>query len=297
MASLADIRKSIRSVKSTHKITGAMKLVAASKLRRAQDAILAARPYAIEVAQTIRRVAASVPTEEGEAPHPLLEKRRQPKRVLLVVLSSDRGLCGSFNVNALRLAERFIEEHKDDWDVLEIASMGRRARDHFAKKKQNTVRNFEDVYKDLTFRKATDIADGLAEEYEKTDLDAVYLVYSEFKNAISQELKVVQVLPVEPLDDAAEGAEAAVVADYLYEESLEGVLDRLVPRYLAVQIWRALLESSASEHGARMTAMASATKNAKEIVDRLTLQYNRARQAAITSELMEIISGAEALNG
>ncbi len=296
MASLSDIRKSIRSVKSTQKITAAMKMVAASKLRRAQDAIIAARPYAIEVADTIQRVATGVPTEEGAAPHPLLEKHRDPKRVLLVVLSSDRGLCGSFNVNALRLAERFIEEHKNDWEALEVATMGRRGRDHFRKKKQHTVRNFEDIYKDLTFRKASDIAAGLAAEYEKHDLDAVYLLYSEFKNAISQELKVVQVLPVEPGPESAEGEGGPAGSDYLYEEDLKSVLNRLVPRYLAVQIWRALLESSASEHGARMTAMASATKSAKDIVDRLTLKYNRARQAAITGELMEIISGAEALN-
>ena len=293
MPSLKAIKNRIRSVKNTQKITSAMKLVAASKLRRAQEAITAARPYAIEVGGLLRRVAASVPTEEGQAPHPLLEARANPQRVLLVVLTSDRGLCGSFNATALRQAEAFIREHRGQYADIEVATIGRRGAEHFRKRKQVTVRDFPGVFEDLTFRRAQEIAEGIAQEYQGRELDAVYLLYSEFKSAISQELQVAPLLPVVeaelPADEAA--------PDYVYESSQTEVLNQLVPRYMAIQVWRALLENSASEHGARMTAMDNASRNAKDMVGSLTLQYNRARQAVITRELMEIIGGAEALNG
>jgi len=292
MASLRDIRNRIKSVKGTQKITGAMKLVAASKLRRAQEAILAARPYALEIGSMLRRVAARVPTEEGKAPHPLLAVH-PPKRVLLVVLSSDRGLCGSFNINILRRAEEAIKEKRVEFEILELASIGRRGRDYFAKRKQATLRDFPGVFENLTFRRATEIAEGLAKEYVEHDLDAVFLLYNEFKSAISQEVVVQPLLPI--VEEELPAGETA--GEYIFEPNTEEVLDRLVPRYMATIIWRVLLESSASEHGARMTAMDNATRNASELVDSLTLQYNRARQAAITRELMEIIGGAEALNG
>jgi F-type H+-transporting ATPase subunit gamma len=292
MASLRDIRIRIRSVRNTQKITRAMKMVAASKLRRAQDAITTARPYAVELSMLLRRVASRVPTEPGRAPHPLLEVHA-PERVLVVVMTSDRGLCGSFNANILRRGEQFIASERDRFQALEVASIGRRGRDYFRKQKILTTRDFAGVFEDLTFRRATEIAHGLTEEYEKHNLDAVYLLYNRFKSAVSQEVVVDRILPIVaeelPVDHCAQ--------EYLYEADQRQVLDSLVPRYMATGIWRALLESSASEHGARMTAMDNATRNAKELVEKLTLQYNRARQAAITRELMEIIGGAEALNG
>ncbi|MEZ4270207.1 MAG: ATP synthase F1 subunit gamma [Myxococcota bacterium] len=292
MASLRDIRNRIKSVKSTQKITGAMKMVAASKLRRAQEAITAARPYALELGSMLRRVSARVPHEEGRAPHPLLEIHA-PRRVLLVIMTSDRGLCGSFNAGILRRAEIFLKENRERYESLEVATVGRRGHDYFAKRKVATVRNFPGVFEDLTFRRASEIAEGIAAEYVEHDLDAVFLLFNEFKSALNQTVQVVPLLPI--VEEELPPGEGAV--EYIYEPSQKEVLDKLVPRYVATIIWRALLESSASEHGARMTAMGSATKNAKELVDKLTLKYNRARQAAITRELMEIISGAEALNG
>ena len=292
MASLRDIRNRIRTVKNTQKITNAMKLVAASKLRRAQESIESTRPYALELGGLLRRVSARVPHEAGRAPHPLLEVH-EPKRVLLVVLSSDRGLCGSFNVNILRRAERFLEERSGDFEKLEVATIGRRARDYFRKRKIVTMRDFPDIFENLSYRRALEIADGLSKEYMAHDLDAVFLLYNEFKSAMSQKVIVEPVLPVIEEDLPMEEAST----DYIYEPSEAALLDALVPRYVATEIWRALLESSASEHGARMTAMGSASKNAGELVDSLTLKYNRARQTAITGQLMEIISGAEALKG
>jgi F-type H+-transporting ATPase subunit gamma len=217
---------------------------------------------------------------------------REPKRVLLVVMTSDRGLCGSFNSSILRAADRFVKENRDRFETLEVATIGRKGRDYFRKRKIVTVRDYPGVFNDLTFRHASEIASGMADEFVKKDLDAVFLLYNEFKSAISQKVVVEQMLPVDP-QELPEGN----ATDYIYEPSQEALLDKLVPRYVASSVWRALLESMASEHGARMSAMESATKNAKELIDALTLKYNRARQAAITRELMDIVGGAEALNG
>jgi F-type H+-transporting ATPase subunit gamma len=245
----------------------------------------------LEIGSLLRRVSARVPHEEGTAPHALLEVR-PPKRLLLVVLTSDRGLCGAFNVSILRAAEAFLEQNRSKYEFLEIATIGRRGYDYFQKRKVGTVRNFEGVFQDMTFRRATEIAQGLAQEYQENDLDAVFLLYNEFKSAMRQEIVVDPLLPIVE----EELPEGEVAIEHIYERSQGEVLEQLVPRYMATEVWRAMLESSASEHGARMTAMDSATRNARELVDKLTLKYNRARQAAITRELMEIISGAEALN-
>lgn len=293
MASVSDIRKKIRSVQNTEKITAAMKLVAASKLRRAEESIRAARPYATEIGALLRRVAARVSTEEGAAAHPLLATYENPRRVLVMVLTSDRGLCGGFNNTTLRMAERFIEDNRHKWEHVEIATLGRRGADYFKKAKIAPVRNFPGVFDDLSFRRAQEIAEALGKEYVDSDLDAVYLLFNEFKSAVSQVLQVQRVLPVVE-EELPEGEYAS---EYIFEENQASVLERLVPRYVATGVWRALLDSWASEQGARMSAMDSASKNARELVDRLTLEFNRARQAAITRELMEIIGGAEALNG
>jgi F-type H+-transporting ATPase subunit gamma len=292
VASLRDIRKRIKSVKNTQKITGAMKLIAASRLRKAQEAILHARPFALELGSMLRRVATRADTGGGEFAHPLLTVHPTPRRVMLVVITSDRGLAGAFNANILRRAERFIRENKGKYETFEIATIGRKARDHFKKRSLATVRDYSGVFENLTFRRATEIAEGIAEEFVKSDLDAVFLLYNEFKSAIAQQVVVEPLLPI-----VHEELPAGDSVDYIYEPSQHEVLERLVPRYVATLIWRSLLESSAAEHGARMTAMDNAARNAKDIVDALTLQYNRARQATITKELMEVIGGAEALAG
>ncbi|OGQ79428.1 MAG: ATP synthase F1 subunit gamma [Deltaproteobacteria bacterium RIFOXYA12_FULL_58_15] len=289
MPSLRDIRNRIRSVKSTQKITRAMKLVAAAKLRRAQENILAARPYALEIGGLLHRVATRAQGEDGKVPHPLLDVR-EPKRVLLVVMTSDRGMCGGFNSNILRRAERFIHEHEDRFEKMEVASIGKKGREYFRKRGVATVRDFPGVFDDLTFRRATEIAEGMAEEYVKGEFDAVFLLYNEFKSAMSQRVTVESMLPIVH-DELPAGEDI----DYIYEPGQVEVLNQLAPRYVAIEVWRALLESNASEHGARMTAMENATKNAKELIDGLTMQFNRARQAAITKDLMDIVGGSEAL--
>ena len=292
MASLRDIRKRIRSTKSTQKITKAMKLVAASKLKRAQDAITQARPYAIELGTLLSRVAARANAAgDDTAVNPLLEVR-QPQRVLLVVITSDRGSCGAFNSNILRRAERFLVENRERFSTIELATIGRKGRDYFRKRKMSVVRDYPGLLGALTFRRASDIAEGLAQEFVEGKFDAVFLLYNEFRSVISQKVTVQDVLPV-VTEDLPPGENV----DYIYEPSQKGVLDSLVPRYVATLVWRALLESSAAEHGARMTAMDSATKNARDLIEQYTLQYNRARQATITRELMDIVGGAEALNG
>lgn len=292
MASLRDIKKRIKSVKNTQKITSAMKLVAASKLRKAQEAITAQRPYAIELGATLRRVASR--SEQGDASiaaHPLLAVH-EPKNVLLVVITSDRGLCGAFNANIIRRAENFLKEEHGTYAKLEVATIGRKGGDHFKKSDTpDSVQDHPGVFDNLTFREARKIADEVTKRYVEEDLDAVFVLYNEFKSAISQNVTVDRLLPVVE-DELPEGPDV----DYEYEPSQSDVLDQLVPRYVTTILWRALLESSAAEHGARMTAMDNASRNAKELTESLTLKYNRARQAAITMELMDIVGGAEALN-
>jgi len=291
MASLRNIRRRIRPVRSIQKITAAMKMVAASKLRKAQEAIQQARPYAIELASLLHRVAALAADAHGEVPHPLLDLR-EPKRVLLVVITSDRGLCGAFNTNIVRRTEAFVAKSADLYEKIELATIGRRGRDYFKRHATVSVRDFPGVFDNLTFRRATEIAQGLAEEFVRRELDAVFLLYNEFKSAMTQRVTVKTLLPIDH-EQLPIGADI----DYLYEPSQREVLDSLVPRYVATEVWRSLLESAASEHGARMTAMGGATRNASDLADRLTLQYNRARQAAITGELMDIVGGANALKG
>ncbi|MBN1959931.1 MAG: ATP synthase F1 subunit gamma [Deltaproteobacteria bacterium] len=291
MASLREIRKRVRSILSTQKITGAMKLVAASKLRRAQNAILSVRPYANELGAMLQRLATRADSHGSEAAHPLLEMR-EPRRVLLAVMTSDRGLCGAFNINILRQAEHFIREHGSRFEKLTIATIGRKGRDYFTKRKVATLRNYPNVFNELGYHKATNIAEGLCQDFIAHDLDAVYLLYNEFKSAMTQRVVVTDLLPIVHAE-----LPIGEDIDYIYEPNHSAVLNLLVPRYVATIIWRALLESSAAEHGARMTAMDTATQNAKDLVSRLTLLYNRTRQAAITRELMEIVNGAEALKG
>jgi len=287
MPSLKDIRKRIASVKSTQKITRAMNMVAAAKLKRAQTRILELRPYAVKTHEVLSSVAARAGAEEV---HPLLA-RREPKEVMLLVLTSDRGLCGGFNANINRAAERTMKS--PDFGHVSLSVCGRKGRDYFRRRNADIRHEFMGVFERLDWDRAAEIARVIIDEYETKSLDAVYLVYNEFKSAISQKVVVEPLLPIVPLESKGDLAPV----DFIYEPSKRALLDRLLPMYVEVEVYRALLESVASEHGARMTAMDSATKNANEMIDDLTLVYNRARQAAITKELMEIIGGAEALKG
>ena len=289
MPSLRDIRNRIGSVKNTRQITKAMKMVAAAKLRRAQDAITRARPYAVLLEQALQRIAARA-AAEGQSTHPLLASR-PARKAEIVLLTSDRGLAGAFNSNVIRRAQRFVTENGDRFEEILISTMGRKARDFFRARKTPIRKDYAGIHQNANYEKAAEIARELSERFLSGEVDAVFLCYNEFRSAISQNVVVRQFLPIE----TAEAESARTGYDFLYEPSRRQLLAELVPKHLAIQVWRALLDSAASEHGARMTAMESATKNAEDMIAGLTLQYNRARQAYVTKELMEIVSGAEAL--
>jgi F-type H+-transporting ATPase subunit gamma len=283
--SLRDIRNRITSVKSTRQITKAMKMVAAAKLRRAQDAILRTRPYAQLLDKALGRVAARAIADEV-AVHPLLVPRQQHVAEV-VVITSDRGLAGGFNSNIIRRTQRFLTESGEQFDRIHLGTIGRKAKDFLRARKLEVRKDFVGVHQGLTYEKAEAIAQEYVARYLAGEVDAVYLCYNEFKSAIAQTPVVFQLLPIQP-----PAAETTATIDFLYEPSRQALLADL---HVAMQVWRALLESAASEHGARMSAMESATKNAEEMIAALTLQYNRARQAYVTKELMEIVGGAEAL--
>jgi F-type H+-transporting ATPase subunit gamma len=288
MASLRDIRKRIKSVKSTRQITRAVKMVAAAKLRRAQDAIIAARPYASTLDKMIAEVMSR--TEAGNVAHPLLAKR-EVKKIEVLLMTSDRGLAGGFNSNVNRRALKFLTESGTKYEVT-ITSIGRKGGDFFRARGFKIRKDYPGMMNKVTYQGAADVAEELSARFLKGEIDAVYLANNEFVSAISQRINFAQLLPFEAAPAVA-GGEAKT--DYLYEPNAQAVLDKLVPQALKIKIFRALLDSVASEHGARMTAMENATKNAGEMIGKLTLFYNRTRQAAITKELMEIVSGAEAL--
>ena len=289
MASLRDIRKRIRSTKNTQQITKAMKMVSAAKLRKAQDAILAARPYAQELDQMMSDLAARA---ESVA-HPLLTTR-PAKTVELLVLTSDRGLAGGFNANVTRRALRFLEETRTTAQTVRVSTIGRKGNDFFRRREVTVRKDFPGLMAKVTYRAADEIAQELAQDFLAGRVDAVYVVYNQFITAMSQEVVVAPLLPFG--FTPAAGAKAGPTAvDFKYEPNQAAVLDRLVPQALSIKVYRALLESVASEHGARMSAMENATSNAAEMIGGLTLTYNRTRQAVITKELMEIVSGSEAL--
>lgn len=290
MPDLKAIRRRIESVKNTEQITRAMKLVAAARLRRAQEAIESLRPYAYRLRDMIRNLA--LRTEEE---HPLLAVR-EPEKVMLLILTSDRGLCGAFNANICRRAELYVAETEDIHQEVSLAIIGKKGREYFRRRKVPIRREHMEVLANVHIDRAIEIGSTMIEDYEKLELDAIYLVYNEFKSAMTQRVTVERLLPI-PTEELAKelGFSAGVATDYIYEPSVEDLLDRLLPMYLQMQVYRALLESVASEMGARMTAMDSATNNAVEMIAKLTLQYNRARQAAITTEIIEVVSGAEAL--
>jgi F-type H+-transporting ATPase subunit gamma len=287
MPSLRDIRRKITSVKKTQQITKAMKMVAAAKLRRAQDRVIAARPYARKMLAVMANLAARV----ERAQHPLLAKRA-PKRVKLLVLTSDRGLCGAYNTNIMRKAVEAVSLFKEEGKEVRVNVVGRKGRDFFRKRPSYSLGAAWSDLGMIDYDKAADVGKNVVERFSAGETDEVYLLYNEFKSVIQQRVMLEKLLPVEPPADV-DPFIAAV--DYYYEPSAEAILGSLLPKHIEVQIYRALLESQASEMGARMTAMDSATRNAKDMIERLTLKFNKQRQAAITKEISEIVGGAEAL--
>ena len=291
MPSLKAVRTRIASVKSTQKITRAMKLVSAAKLRRAQDAIVAARPYAVALAEAVAEVAARA----GDDAHPMLQQR-EGRRLAIIILTSDRGLCGGFNANICRATQRFVDEKmkSKSADEVQLDVVGRKGRDYFRRRRVKIAHEFPGVAGETALDRARELALTVSGDFIDGRVDGIFLVYNEFKSAMSQRVVTERLLPIIP-PGQADGDLART--DFLYEPGKKELLNMLLPLYVQSQIYRAFLESIASEFGARMTSMDNATTNASEIIDRLTLQYNRARQAAITKELMEIVGGAEALKG
>jgi F-type H+-transporting ATPase subunit gamma len=298
VANLKIIRKRIVTVKSTQKITRAMKMVAGARLHRAQQRISAMRPYAKLASKVLNDVVKGLGPAGLEVEHPLLA-RRPEKRILLLVITSDRGLCGAFNANINKAAEAFWRGKEAEGVGVEIATVGRRGRDYFKRRSAPMLEAFEGVWDDLGLGQARRLARAILAPFLRREVDAIYLVYTEFKSAMTQQVITSRLLPLkEVLVDAgeADGSSSEEPSpEYIFEPNQGSIFERLVPIYIEITLLRALYDSVASELGARMTAMDSATKNAKEMISRLTLAYNRQRQAVITTELIEIIAGSEAL--
>jgi len=298
MATLLDFRRRIRSVKNTQQITRAMKFVAAARLRRAQEAALAARPYAGELARVLRSTMARIESPE----HPLLAKRPE-NNILAIILTGERGLAGAFNSNVLRKAHEFFRSHQGK--KITTIPVGKKGRDALRRAGFTFAAEYVNVLARVDFRTAREIANLVADLYVKEEIDSVYIIFSEFKSIMVPTLAVEKLLPVEAIreDDADKGGERdrknkkpgqsyETPIDYIYEQPEEQILAKLLPRYVETQILRAMLESSAAEHAARMTAMEAATNNANDVIEALTLHMNKVRQAAITKEIIEIVSGA-----
>jgi F-type H+-transporting ATPase subunit gamma len=281
MPALVDIRRRIRSVKNTQQITKAMKMVSAAKLRRAQEAMFAARPYARKMLEVLGSLAARAQPDA----HPLLQAR-EGGRSLLVVVTADKGLCGGFNANIIRAATRFLQDRRGHEPQLEL--VGRKGRDFFKRRSWAVRAEHVGVFQALKYSTAQALARELSEAYQAGRCDAVFLVYNEFKSVIQQRVLIEQLLPIPRVTLP----ETQPALDYLYEPAPGAIFDALLPKHVEVQVWRALLESAAAEHGARMTAMDAATNNADDMIERLTLYMNKVRQAGITKEIIEVVSGA-----
>ena len=295
MPNLLDIRRRIKSVKNTQQITKAMKMVSAAKLKRAQDRVVTARPFANKMAEVLGQLATR--TDE-DFHHPLLDLRGDA-RYLLVLITADKGLCGAFNTNLTKAAQAFIRENPDK--AIELLAIGRKGRDFFRNRHANIVGEFLGLTGKgrVEFSEALEVARSIVKLYsEDTGIDKVFIIYNEFKSVLSQRVVLDQLLPVaraqEP-EPEAKSQQPVTLVDYIYEQPPKEIFSRLLPRLVETQVFRALLESVASEHGARMTAMDSASKNASELIESLTLNMNRVRQAAITNEIIEVVSGAAAL--
>ena len=283
MANLKEIRNRIASVSSTMQITSAMKMVSAAKLKKAQDAITAMRPYADKLTELLQNLSATLDADSGSK----FSDQRDVKNVLIVAITSNRGLCGAFNSNIIKQANVVAESYDANVSVVAI---GKKANDALSKNLE-VISNQSAVYDELTFDTVAGIAEMLMEQFESKAVDKIEIIYNKFKNAATQEVMTEQFLPIEPLEN-----DTNVNLDYIFEPSKEEIVETLIPKSLKTQLFKAIRDSFASEHGARMTAMHKATDNATELRDQLKLTYNKARQAAITNEILEIVGGAEALN-
>lgn len=293
MANLKDIRNRIQSVKNTQQITRAMKMVSAAKLRRAQQNIMNMRPYARQILSVIADIAST-----HRVRHPLLSTNTDPKRVLLVVITSDRGLAGGFNNNLNRFAYKFYTDNKSNFETADFMFVGRKGADFFKNRKITGIDTILNLAREISYNMAAGVADRLMEVFTDGHYDAVYLIYNEFKSAIAQELKCERLLPVDLTNaQIAEDGKTHFSSDMIFEPSPEEIIEELLKKHFAIQVYRAMSESVAAEHGARMAAMENATKNAGEMIRSMTLTYNKLRQSNITTELIEITSGAEALKG
>lgn len=286
MPSLIDIRRRIRSVKNTQQITKAMKMVSAARLRRAQERVISSRPYAGMLREMLSNVAAAASADERVAGHPLLAQREE-NRIQLILITADRGLAGAFNTNLIKGAQKFLEEHSEA--SVEMELVGRKGRDFFRKRGAAVTGEYVGSTEKVTYDNAKELAQKVMQRFRDGEIDSVWLIYNEFKSVIAQRLTVSRVLPV------TMPRAGASVAEYIFEQPPLALLESLLPRYVEIEIYRALLESAAAQQAARMTAMESATSNAGDMIDRLTLYMNRVRQASITREIIEVVSGASAL--
>ncbi len=291
MATLREVRRRIAGVKTTQKITRAMKMVATAKLRRAQTAVVSARPYARKLQELLEHLAPAIePAPDSlTAPRPL-------SAVAIVVVTADRGLCGAFNTNVVRFVERHIASSYRGMSTstpVKLFCIGRKGADHFARRGYTILGRYTGVYDQLTFSRVREIAAEIVGGYRRGEYDRVEIVYNEFKSIVQQRLTIEQFLPIQA--PVQEGGKHTVPTEYIYEPSAKAIIEALVPKHLNFQLWRVVLESNAAEQGARMSAMENATENAEELISALQLQYNKARQASITKELLEVVTGAEAL--
>jgi F-type H+-transporting ATPase subunit gamma len=287
MPSLIDFRRRIRSVKNTQQITKAMKMVSAAKLRRAQDRVVAARPYAAQMREILANLAQAAQSDE-RASESVWLARREPKNIDLVLVTSDKGLAGAFNSNLIKATQRFIAEHPDA--KISLTLVGRKGRDFFKRRSATIIGEYVNILAKPAYADAANVAREIIRRYRTGETDAVCVINNDFKSVMTQTLSVMQLLPV----NLADSADPAATRDYIYEQSPLDMLEQLMPRYVEVAIFRALLETGAAEHAARMTAMDKASSNAKDVIEALTLYMNRVRQAAITKEIIEVVSGAAA---
>jgi F-type H+-transporting ATPase subunit gamma len=287
MANLKEIRSRISSVGSTMQITSAMKMVSAAKLKRAQDAVTQMRPYSNKLTELLVNLSSTLDSSEGG----VYSENRDPKKILLVTITSNRGLCGGFNANIIKKAKYLMEADYKNIET-DILSIGKKSTEHFEKNGYNVISSHDGLYSDLTFENTSEIAQIIMDSFTNKDYDKIILLYNQFKNAATQIVMNEQFLPIKSPEETE-----TKVGDYIFEPNQKDIVDQLIPKSLKTQLFKAVLDSHASEHGARMTAMHKATDNAGEIKKELTLQYNKARQAAITGEILEIVGGAEALNG
>lgn len=293
MANLRDIRNRIESIKNTQQITRAMKMVAAAKLRKAQNRIIETRPYASKMKEVVARLVKNAGDQNV-----LLRKPEKTENVLFIVVSSDRGLCGAFNNNLFKKVQATIEEDFSEYHAsgnLELVTLGKKGTKHFGKRGYKLRDQDPNFFDDLNFSKPAEIMQDIVADFKAGNIDAVYLAYNEFKSVIAQNRIIEPVLPIDSSTLIGEESETDDSIDYIYEPGVESILDDLLPLHLNMQLWKAILESNAAEQGARMTAMDNATENAKELERDLQLEYNQARQSAITTEISEIVSGAQAL--